>query len=89
MANLPRSVRNPFAPQFFGDGGGGARTAEEVGDEVAFVGGGFDDAFKEGFGFLGGVVFHDAHVDGYAVLKWVIPIRLSAGVSPFSTLPLR
>ena len=47
---------DPLAAQFFGHGGRGAGAAEEVGDEVAFVGGGFDDAFEQGFGFLGGVV---------------------------------
>ena len=36
---------NPFATQLFGNSGGGAGTAKEVGDKVAFVGGGFDDAF--------------------------------------------
>lgn len=33
----------------------GAGTAEEVGDDVVFVGGGFDDTFEQGFGLLGSI----------------------------------
>ncbi len=35
---LAQVAGNPLAPQLLGHGGGGAGTAEEVGDEVAFVG---------------------------------------------------
>ena len=44
---------DPAAAQLFGDGRGGAAAAEAVEDEVALVRGGIDDAFEEGFGFLG------------------------------------
>ncbi len=46
---------DPLAAQLLRHRGGGAGAAEEVGDEIAFVGGGFDDAFEQGFGFLGWV----------------------------------
>ncbi len=46
---------DPLAAQFFGHGGGSAGAAEEIGDQIAFVGRGLDDTFKECFGFLGGV----------------------------------
>ena len=42
---------DPLAVELFGYRGGGAGTAEEVGDDVVFVGAGFYDAFEEGFGF--------------------------------------
>src|SRR5260370_20287589 len=35
---------------------GGAAAGERIEDEVAFVGGGEEDAFEEGDGFLGGVL---------------------------------
>ncbi len=47
---------DPFAAQFFRHRRRGAGAAEEVGDEVAFVGRGLDDAFDECFWFLGGIV---------------------------------
>jgi len=47
---------DPLAVELFGDRGGGAGTAEEVGDDVVFVGAGFYDTFEKGFRFLGGVV---------------------------------
>ena len=50
---LAEVCSNPHASQFFGNGGSRARAAEEVGDKVTFVGGCFDDAFKECFRFLG------------------------------------
>ena len=34
---LAEVCTNPFAPQFFGNGGGGAGAAEEISDEVTFV----------------------------------------------------
>ena len=34
---------NPLSPEFLGDGGGCAGAAEEVGNEIAFVGRGFND----------------------------------------------
>ena len=46
---------DPAAVEALGYLNGGAAAAEGVEDEVAFVGAGFDDAFEEGFGFLGGV----------------------------------
>ena len=46
---------DPLAPQFLRHRRRGAGAAEEIGDEIAFVATGFDDAFKQGFGFLGGV----------------------------------
>ena len=47
---------NPTAVELFGDGGGGAGTAEAVEDDVAFVGGNLDDAVQKGLGFLGRVI---------------------------------
>ena len=47
---------NPAAVELFGDGGGGAGTAEAVEDEVAFVGGRVHDAFEKSFWFLCGIV---------------------------------
>ena len=46
---------DPFAAQLFGHGGGSTGAAEEVGDQVAFVGRSSDDAFKESFRFLSGI----------------------------------
>jgi hypothetical protein len=46
---------DPFAAELFGDGGGRAGADEEIGDQVAGVAAGFDDAFEEGFGFLSGI----------------------------------
>ena len=43
---------DPAAAELLGDGGRRAAAAEAVEDEVALVGGGVDDAFEEGFGFL-------------------------------------
>ena len=37
MANLPRSVDDPFAAELLGDGSGSAAAAEEIGHEIAFV----------------------------------------------------
>ena len=51
---LAQVADDPFAAQLLGHSGGGAGAAEKVGDQVAFVGGGLDDAFKQGFGFLVG-----------------------------------
>jgi len=47
---------DPAAAQLFGHGSGGAGATEAIEDEITFVGGGADDAFQEGFGFLGRVV---------------------------------
>ena len=47
---------DPLPAQLLSHGGRSARAAEEVGDEVAFVGGSFDDAFEKSFGLLGGVI---------------------------------
>ena len=52
---LAQIAGDPFAPEFFRHRRRGAGTAEEIGDEVTFVAGCFDDAFEQGFGFLGGV----------------------------------
>ena len=46
---------DPAAVEALRDLDGGAAAAEGIENEVAFVGAGFDDAFEEGFGFLGGV----------------------------------
>ena len=46
---------DPAAVQLLGDGGRRAAAGEAVEDEVAFVGGGADDAVEECFGFLRGV----------------------------------
>ena len=47
---------DPLAAQLFRDRRGRAGAAEEVGDEVAFVGGGFDDAFDEFLRFLSRII---------------------------------
>lgn len=47
---------DPFATQLFRHRRGCAGATEEVGHEVAFVGRGADDAFKQRFGFLSGIV---------------------------------
>ncbi len=52
-AELAEIAGDPLAPELFGHGGGGARAAEEIGDEVAFVGAEFDDAFEESCRLLG------------------------------------
>ena len=46
---------DPAAVEALRDLNGGAAAAEGIEDEIAFVGTGFDDAFEEGFGFLGWV----------------------------------
>ena len=46
---------DPAAVEALRDLDGGAAAAEGIENDVAFVGTGFDDAFEEGFGFLGGV----------------------------------
>jgi hypothetical protein len=43
---------DPLATELLGDGGGGARADEEVGDEVAFVAAGIDDSFQQRLGLL-------------------------------------
>ena len=47
---------NPLTPEFFRHCGGCAGAAEKIGHQVAFVGGGKDDALEQGFGFLGGEI---------------------------------
>ncbi len=47
---------DPLAAELLGDGGRGARTDEEVGDEIAFVGRCFDDTFEKGFGLLSWII---------------------------------
>jgi hypothetical protein len=46
---------NPAAIKALGGLDGGAATTEGIKDEVSLVGAGFEDAFEEGFGLLGGV----------------------------------
>lgn len=46
---------DPVAVEFLGGVDGGAAAAEGVEDEIAGVGGGEEDAYEEGEGFLGGV----------------------------------
>ncbi|MBA7716086.1 hypothetical protein ES703_125149 [subsurface metagenome] len=55
-SKLTQVSDDPFASQLFRHGGGGTGAAEEIGHEVAFVGGSFDDAFKQSFRFLGRIV---------------------------------
>jgi hypothetical protein len=50
---LAEVADDPLAAEFFRHRRRGARATEEVGDQVAFVGGCFDDAFEQSFGFLG------------------------------------
>jgi hypothetical protein len=52
---LTQVAADPFAVEFFRHGQRGAGAAEDISDEVAFVGGGLDDAFEQGFWLLGGV----------------------------------
>jgi hypothetical protein len=52
---LAQVADDPFAAQFFRHDRRGAGAAEEVGDQVTFVGGSFDDALYEGLGLLRGV----------------------------------
>jgi len=54
-SELAEVADDPFATQFFRYGSGGAGATKEISDKVAFVGRGFDDSFKQGFGFLSGV----------------------------------
>ena len=65
---------DPAAVEALRDLDGGAAAAEGVEDEVAFVGTGFDDAFEEGFGLLGGVA---ETLLGLGVDGWNIAPRLS------------
>ena len=51
----PQVCHDPAPAQFFSYCPSGAGAAEEVGDEVAFVGRGFDDTFQQGLWFLGWV----------------------------------
>ena len=51
MANLPRSVAIHLRPSFSATAAVVPRTTEEVGDEIAFVAAGFDDALKRASGF--------------------------------------
>ena len=51
----PEIAADPFAPELFRHRQRGAGAAEEVGDEIAGVGGSGEDAFEEAFGFLSGV----------------------------------
>ncbi len=53
---LPQVRDDPLAPQLLRHRRRRPRASEEVGDQVAFVGRSFDNAFEEGFGFLGWVV---------------------------------
>ena len=46
---------DPMPPEFLRRMDGGAAAAERVEHHVAGVGGGVDDAFEQGEGFLGGV----------------------------------
>ena len=53
---LAQVTDDPLTPQFLRYRRRGAGAAEEIGDQVAFVGRCFDDPLKEGFGLLGGIV---------------------------------
>ena len=46
---------DPAAVEPLRDLNGGAAAAEGIEDQIAFVGTGFEDAFEQGFGLLGGV----------------------------------
>ena|SRR5436309_14508471 len=48
-------AHDPAPPEPFRYRASRPAAAEEVGDEIAFVAAGFDDAFENGFGFLSGV----------------------------------
>ena len=47
---------DPAAAELLGDGRVVPLPTEAIEDQVAFVGGGFDDAFEQGFGLLSRVV---------------------------------
>ena len=66
----PEIRRNPAPAQLLGHCGGRARAAETVKHKIAFVGGGFDDALEQGFGFLSGIAkqFSGAVVDGLNII---------------------
>jgi len=68
---LAEIADNPLAIQFLGHRRGGAGPAEEIGDDVVFVGGGVDDAGEEGFGFLGRVI--DSFVGQMMYFRKLIP----------------
>jgi hypothetical protein len=53
---LAKVADNPAAAKLFRDGGSGSGTGKNVHDQVVGIAAGKDDAFKEGFGFLGGVI---------------------------------
>ena len=50
-AELAQVRGNPLAPQLLRHRRRGAGTAEEIGDEIAFVRAGVDNAFEKGFRF--------------------------------------
>jgi hypothetical protein len=55
MANRPRSQAIQRRLGFFGYGGRRPGTPEAIENEIVLVGRSFNDAFEEGFGFLGRV----------------------------------
>ena len=66
----PEVRHDPASPQTFCHRARRAAAAEEIRDEVAFVAAGADDAFEDGFGFLGGVVcaFVRNGIDGWNII---------------------
>ncbi len=71
---------DPAAVEALGYLDGGAAAAEGIEDDIAFIGAGFDNAFEEGFGFLGGVAeaFLVLGVDGGDVCDDVLNVAASA-----------
>ena len=54
---LAQIADDPFAAQFLGYGSSSSGAAEKVSNNVAFVGGCFDDAFKKILWFLCGITY--------------------------------
>src|SRR6185312_15434050 len=53
---LAEVAGDPLAAKLFSNGGGGAGAPKEIGDQVALVATGFNDAFEQGLRLLGGVL---------------------------------
>ena len=53
-AELAEVGGDPFAPELFGDGGGGAGAAEEVGHQIAFIAAGLIMRSSKASGFCVG-----------------------------------
>ena len=64
---------DPATVEFLGDLDGGAAAAEGIKDDVAFVGGGFEDALEEQFRLLGGIAQAFACLVDSAKHRYVVP----------------